>query len=98
MLGSVAQCAERIYFRLSMWGRRTQDQVVPPMPPVQGLSLAGSSAERWRRGEALQRLTAYARELLIQEGGEPDSLLEGNYHAARSCLSSRDKQRHAISR
>lgn len=98
MLGSVAQCAERIYFRLSMWGRRTEDQVVPPMPPVQGLSLAGSSAERWRQGEALQRLTAYARELLIQEGGQPDSVLEGNYHAARSCLSSRDKQRHAISR
>ena len=86
VLGSVAQCADRIYFRLSMWQRREEDQVVPPMPPVQGLSLADTSVERWRQGESLERLIAYARQLIAEQGHDPDAVLANSYQATRPCL------------
>ncbi|MFQ5756389.1 MAG: dienelactone hydrolase family protein [Acidiferrobacterales bacterium] len=95
ILGSVAQCAERIYYRLSMWHRPPEYQRVPPMPPAQGLSLAGTTADDWRRSESLERLTAYTRELLVAEGRDPDELLAGSYHATRACLANRDEQRDA---
>ncbi|HSS64650.1 MAG TPA: hypothetical protein VLS27_09460, partial [Gammaproteobacteria bacterium] len=90
ILSAVAQCAERIYFRLSMWHRASEDQAVPPMPPVQGLTLVNTTAEDWRRSESLQRLTAYARKLLVEEARDPAAVLEKPYHAARACLADRD--------
>jgi dienelactone hydrolase/mono/diheme cytochrome c family protein len=93
ILSTVAQCAERIYYRLSMWHRPPEHQGVPPMPPAQGLSLAGTTADDWRQSESLERLTAYARELLVEEGRDPDAVLDGSYHATRACLANRDEQR-----
>lgn len=92
---SVAQCAERIYFRLSMWQRRIEDRVVSPMPPVQGLSLAGTSAEAWRQSETLERLTAYARDLLVAQGREPGEVLQRGYQVSRPCLPVRDDGSYA---
>lgn len=96
ILSTVVQCAERIYYRLSMWHRPSEDQGVPPMPPVQGLSLAGTTADDWRQSESLERLTAYVRELLVKERRDPGAVLEGNYHATRACLANRDKQMGAV--
>ena len=79
ILSTVAQCAERIYYRPSMWHRPFEDQGAPPMPPVQGLSLAGTTADDWRQSESLERLIAYARELLVEEGRDPGAMLESSY-------------------
>ncbi len=86
LLSSVRHCAERIYYRLSMWHRPPAQQAVPPMPPAQGLRLAGVSREAWRESESLERLTAYVSGLLADAGRDADALLDGDYHAARSCL------------
>ena len=98
ILSTVAQCAERIYYRLSMWHRPSEDQGAPPMPPVQGLSLAGTTADDWRQSESLERMIAYARELLVEEGRVPGAMLESSYHATRACLASRDEQMDAVSK
>ena len=86
VLDALARCAERIYFRLSMWQRDSAEQAVPPMPPMNGLRLAHTTAQEWRASESLQRLTAYARARITGEGRDPDAVLAGRYHAARSCL------------
>ncbi len=98
ILSTVAQCAERIYYRLSMWHRPSEDQGVPPMPPVQGLSLAGTTADDWRPSESLKRLTTYARGLLVEKGRDPDAVLEGSYHSTRACLANRDERMDAVSK
>jgi hypothetical protein len=86
VLNAVTQCAERIYYRLSMWQSVSEEQAVPPMPPLQGLSLARTTVEDWRRSESLERLTAYARNLLIDEGRDPGAVIDNPYHATRACL------------
>jgi dienelactone hydrolase len=95
---TVAHCAERIYYRLSMWHRRPEHQVVTPMPPVQGLSLARTTTTDWRKSESLERLIAYARDLLIGQGRDPGELLASDYRAARSCLAERNRQTYAVTR
>ena len=89
--GALAQCAERIYYRLYMWHRPRDDQRVPPMPPAQGLSLAHTTPEEWRRSESLERLLAYARDRLIEDGRDPAAVLDGGYPATRACLAGRDE-------
>lgn len=88
VLGTLAQCAERIYYRLSMWHRAPEEQVVPPMPPIQGLSLAGTTAGGWRQSESLERLIGYARDRLIEAGRDPGAVLAGGYPATRACPAS----------
>ncbi len=97
ILSAVAQCAERIYYRLSMWHRPPERQHVTPMPPVQGLSLAGTTGDDWRRSESLERLISYARELLVENGHDPGAVLEGSYHATRACLANRNEHMSAVS-
>ncbi len=91
MLSALKHCAERIYLRLSMWGLAADEQVVPPMPPVQGLSLVRTTADEWRRGESLERLTTYVEGLIMEEGGDPRTLLANPYHSARACLAERPR-------
>jgi mono/diheme cytochrome c family protein len=96
MLSTLAHCAERIYYRLSMWHRPTERQGVPPMPPPQGLSLADITPGDWRRSESLERLTAYMHELLLDQGRDPDALLDESYQATRACLAPRDERADAM--
>ncbi len=91
VLSALRNCAERIYLRLSMWDLAAADQVVPPMPPAQGLSLVRTTADEWRRGESLERLTTYVEELIVEEGGDPEALLANPYHATRACLAERSR-------
>ncbi|MDX1489584.1 MAG: hypothetical protein R3268_15355, partial [Acidiferrobacterales bacterium] len=98
ILNTVAHCAERIYYRLSMWHRPSEERGIPPMPPVQGLSLAGTTTHDWRQSESLERLTDYARELLIEVGREPSAVLKDSYHATRACLANRSAQMEAVSK
>jgi hypothetical protein len=81
-----------------MWHRRPEHQVVTPMPPVQGLSLARTTATDWRKSESLERLIAYARDVLIGQGRDPGELLGSDYRAARSCLAERNRQTYAVTR
>lgn len=97
ILSNLARCAERIYYRLSMY-RQTEDQGVPPMPPAQGLSLAGTSIDDWRQSESLERLITYVRELLVEEGRDPGAVLGGSYQATRACLAKRGEQMNAVSK
>ncbi len=48
----------------------------------------------WRRSESLERLTTYARELLIEQGSDPNAMLNGSYQATRACLAKRSE--HAV--
>lgn len=98
ILDTVAHCAERIHYRLSMWRRRSEDQAVPPMPPTQGLSLARTNADEWRKSESLERLIAYSRDLLVAQGQDPGELLDGSYHATRACLPSGRGEGPAVTR
>ena len=91
VLSALKHCAERIYLRLSMWGLAAEDQVVPPMPPMQGLSLVRTTADEWRRGESLERLTTYVKELIVEDGSDPEALLENSYHTTRACLAERPR-------
>jgi len=97
LLASVGQCAERIYYRLSMWHRRTEERAVEPMPPEQGLRLAGTHAAAWRRSESLERLIDYARGRLTEEGRDPDALLERSYRSARPCLAAGEESAEVVS-
>jgi dienelactone hydrolase/mono/diheme cytochrome c family protein len=83
---AVAHCAERIYYRLSMWHRAPERRGVPPMPPVQGLLLAGTEPEAWRGGASLARLIAYVKSALEEQGVQPERLLERAYGDTRACL------------
>ena len=65
------------------------------MPPAQGLSLAHTTAEDWRKSESLERLIAYSRDLLIGQNRDPDRLVDGDYHATRSCLANSEKQTYS---
>lgn len=83
---AVTRCAERIYYRLSMWQFDANEQAVTPMPPTNGLGLVHTTAGEWRRSESLQRLTAYARTLIASAGRDPGAVLAARYQATQPCL------------
>ncbi len=79
-------CAPRIFYRLSMWHRAAERRGVPPMPPPQGLSLAGTDAESWRRGESLARLIDHAGGRIEGQGVRRREVLAKSYPQLRACL------------
>ncbi len=82
----VAHCAARIYYRLSMWHRPVEQRGAPPMPPLQGLHLAGTDTEDWRRGESLAALLDYVEGLLEAGDTPPSAVLAAAYHDLDECL------------
>lgn len=78
----LAQCAERIRFRLAMWELAPQDRPKTPMPPQQSLAALGADAARWPGSAELASLRDYATRLA---GGTPMPRPD-NYEALPPCL------------
>ncbi len=88
---NLKHCAERIFFRLSMWQLQYDDRPKTPMPPMLALRQLSAEADKWPGSAALAELRRHAADLLqAQTGRKPDldRLLNGNYENLRSCLPS----------
>jgi len=86
---NLAQCAERLHVRLSMWQSPPGQRAKTPMPPATALRAAGSNELGWRDGAELASMRKHVAELLRQQTGRaPDvaALLAGGYERLRPCL------------
>jgi hypothetical protein len=85
----LAQCAERIYFRLEMWGQEGTKRPKTPMPPENALRRLALSREKWPAHPDLRALRDYAGDILRSQSGLSPSLasLENRgYDNLRECL------------
>lgn len=70
---NINQCAERIFFRLSMWQQKSDDRAKSPMPPATALHRLGFSQHRWSYSDELSSLKhAVARLIRNRTGKSPD--------------------------
>ena len=89
---NLVQCAERIYFRLEMWGKERAARPKTPMPPESALPLLDVSHDTWPRHADLRTLQARAASLLeTQPGAVPriEALEARGYGSLRPCLPER---------
>jgi hypothetical protein len=85
----LAQCAERIYFRLGMWQDRAERRPKTPMPPENALQGLAVSRTEWPSHPDLRVLQDYAGALLRSENGTAprlDALEARGYGSLRQCL------------
>lgn len=80
------QCAERIYYRLSMWQLPESRRGKTPMPPPAVLATRGLSADEWAHSGQLASLVDDMRGRLHAQGEQPDSVLARPFEQLRSCL------------
>ena len=84
---NLRHCAERIYYRLTMWQSGAGVQSKTPMPPAYALYGFGSAVELWPRSPHLAELSRRAAELVRgKTGAAPELLLERNYESLPACL------------
>jgi hypothetical protein len=86
---NLAQCAERLLVRLSMWQVAPDARAKSPMPPVNAVHGVGYSEEAWRDGEELVALKRYVENVLKKQTGNMphvNELLGRGYENLRSCL------------
>lgn len=85
----ISQCAERIYFRLSMWHQNTQDRAKSPMPPVTALHNLGFTQSRWATSDELLSLKHAVEKLItVKTGKQPDikQLIKTGFGGLPECL------------
>jgi hypothetical protein len=85
----LAQCAERIFFRLSMWQVPHDDRPKTAMPPVHALRRLHLDPGEWPGNPDLMLLRQYAADLLKgQTGAAPrlEDLTARGYEGLRGCL------------
>lgn len=80
------QCAERIYYRLSMWQIPEARRGKTPMPPLAVLATRGFNANNWAHSTQLAALVDDMRRRLHAQGEQPDSVLARPFEQLRSCL------------
>ncbi len=86
---NLAQCAERLFLRLSMWSLPAGSRPKTPMPPIHALPMLDLEEAQWRGSADLERLLDYLRKTLQQQTGKQPSLaelMERGYENLRSCL------------
>ncbi|HVR09378.1 MAG TPA: hypothetical protein VMW75_15120 [Thermoanaerobaculia bacterium] len=86
---NLAHCAERLFFRLSMWQLAAEGRAKTPMPPASALRGLEIDPESWPRHPDLALLTGYAENVLRRQTGEAprlDALAARGYEGLRSCL------------
>ena len=95
----VAQCAERIHYRLQMWHRDGPGNAKTPMPPASILASRHIKESDWRTSAALLTLSAHVRSLIENEpgvgAGRAERVLEQDYATLRPCLASSTAALHA---
>lgn len=85
----LGQCAERIAYRLGMWGLEPDTRPKTPMPPHGALAARGIDPGDWLRGQALAALNDALSRLVAEQGRPlPDlsDLLARDYSGLRPCL------------
>lgn len=82
---NLRHCAERIYFRLSMWQLRSDDRPKTPMPPAMALKQFNVEPDHWPASPELAGLKRYVAGLMQER---PERLLNGEYENLRGCLPS----------
>ena len=80
------QCAERIYYRLSMWQVPEARRGKTPMPPLAVLATRGFNADGWAHSSQLAALVDEIRHRLRAQGEQPESVLTRPFEQLRSCL------------
>jgi hypothetical protein len=84
--GRINHCAERIFYRLSMWPVAEPRRGKTPMPPLAALSTHGFDAASWTRAPELAALRAHAERIVAASSQDPRLLLSRPYESLRSCL------------
>jgi len=79
-------CAERIFYRLSMWHVAEENRGKPPMPPISALSAYGFDATSWENSAPLADLLEAARQRIVTQGGQPEAMPTRPFEHLRSCL------------
>lgn len=85
----LAQCAERIYFRLDMWRLDPQDRPKTPMPPIDDFRKLRLSQQAGISPAGVEELKRHVAQILkLEMGRDPklEDLLERGYPYLRSCL------------
>jgi len=92
----LAQCAPRIYYRLSMWDLPTARRGKTPMPPLTALTessgaggAGGEGGEAWTRSPERAQLLEYARGLLAARGADPVATLVRPFESLPVCVPAR---------
>lgn len=86
---NLVQCAERLYFRLSMWQLGAEERPRTPMPPVHALHAVNLSPEKWRDSPQLESLKRYVVNILELKGvnkTKPEAVITQSYETLRPCL------------
>ena len=87
----VHHCAERIFFRLEMWGLAPHARQEAPMPPVTALQRLHLSPEQWAGHADLALLKSYSADLVTSQNGKParlEDLAAKGYDNLRACTPS----------
>jgi len=85
----LAQCAERIYFRLGMWQLPMDDRAKTAMPPVHALRRLHLEPGDWPDHPDLHLLRRHAADRLRAETGAPpriEELTARGYENLRECM------------
>ena len=83
------RCAERIFFRLGMWGLPANERLKTPMPPVTALAGLSVDPGHWPQNPDLTALQRDVAERLRRRTGRPPVLAElaaRGYAALPACL------------
>ncbi|TCV90622.1 hypothetical protein [Sulfurirhabdus autotrophica] len=78
----ISQCAERIYYRLSMWNVDEAARGRTPMPPTSALQSRGIAIDEWINGNALTTLRQHASTIL---GSRTSGLLSRPFDSLAPC-------------
>lgn len=79
-------CAERIFYRLSLWDTPMTQRGKTPMPPLSALAARGIDASTWMHSPALAALRDDVRGRIRAQGGQPDDIPARNFEQLRACL------------
>ena len=86
---AIAQCGERISFRLAMWDWPEKGRTKSPMPPESWLRSAGWSPAQWRDGAPRAALRDHLAGLLALTGtsaGRVERRGRQAYETLKPCL------------
>ena len=96
---NLAQCADRMFVRLSMWDVADPEQLEAPMPPAMHLLHHRISLDQWKSHPDLQVLRKEAVAAIQRKRGAiftPEDLLRQDYDTLPACLAPRRELTEAV--
>lgn len=86
---NLAQCADRMFVRLHMWGLANPEQLEAPMPPAMHLLHHRLSVDQWKNHPDFQTLRQDVVAAIQHKRGAafaPENLLQQDYDTLPACL------------